>query len=1011
MMNLLGHPRLTLALAGILAVCAAGVVAAMLLLAHPASAQTNEPPKLIVKPTTLNVSEEGTATYRVYFDKNPAEFGNVGCNETLWVFVRGTANTGITVESTAQLKTGNSRCGGSYDGNWDSPQAMIVTAGEDEDDQDNLGVRLTHEVVNDTGDTIISPMEDNSITVNIFDVDDVTGPTVSIAPPSRGMVNEGRPAAFTLVRSGDTANELSVNVRVSDPGSVVSDDAPSSVTFEVGADTATLTVETENDTVVKDNSVITATITAPSRYQIAGARSASVIVRDNDTAEFGLLVTHNSITEGEDSTVTVSITNGVTFAEDQTITLDFTGSTAGAEDYNVSSDTLTLRTGQSESTAATITAVDDDDNEPRETIMVTARHGSTTTDPETITIEASDTGAPITVSYGASTYSEEEGDPITVEVNLSSQATSTVTVPITISGNAEADDYTITGLTGSNELVFNAGDDSKSFTITTTADSDTEDETINLGFGTLTGVEAGSPSGATVTISDGSPPPTTPTPTPTTTPGPNPPSPTNNGGGGGGGGGGANRRPNIEGPVNPSYQENGTGPVATYTANDPDDDAISWDIQIVGREDGDKFTISGDGSLSFKESPDYEDPAGFRGNTYRVRIRATDDGSPSRTDTLRVDVQVTNINEVGPVTGDAAISLDEDHNSPIAQYQAEDPEGDTVTWSLSGPDASGFEIDQEGSLTLAGTGDLDTTGSSAGTNVYSLTVTATDDGSPAASAQIEVAVTVGSADQGPVGSGTSGVDVRISAQRLADGSIEFALQQQDRNGEWGERMLPSARFLPSDAATGQWLNSSPLTVIEGDPGLVLRISAQRLADGSVEFALQQQDSNGEWGERMLPTARFLPSDAATGTWSNSSSLTVLEDDPSLVVRIAAQRLADGRVEFALQQQDSNGEWGERMLPSARFFPSGAAAGTWLNSSQLTILEGDPSLVIRITAQLLADGRVEFALQQQDTSGEWGERLLPSARFLPSDAEANQWLSSTAVTLTPATTSIPGESGG
>ena len=60
-------------------------------------------------------------------------------------------------------------------------------------------------------------------------------------------------------------------------------------------------------------------------------------------------------------------------------------------------------------------------------------------------------------------------------------------------------------------------------------------------------------------------------------PSPPPPRPPSGGGGGGGSGGGgrSNQRPEIEGPDTPIYQENGTGPVATYTADDPDGDDIS----------------------------------------------------------------------------------------------------------------------------------------------------------------------------------------------------------------------------------------------------------------------------------------------------------------------------------------------------------------------------------------------------------------------------------------------------
>ena len=59
-------------------------------------------------------------------------------------------------------------------------------------------------------------------------------------------------------------------------------------------------------------------------------------------------------------------------------------------------------------------------------------------------------------------------------------------------------------------------------------------------------------------------------------------------------------------------------------------------------------------------------------------------------------------------------------------------------------------------------------------------------------------------------------------------------------------------------------------------------------------------------------------------------------DPDLNVRIAAQRLADGRVEFALQQSRQDGGWGVRLLPERRFFPSNATTARWLVSSPLTI---------------------------------------------------------------------------
>ncbi len=57
-----------------------------------------------------------------------------------------------------------------------------------------------------------------------------------------------------------------------------------------------------------------------------------------------------------------------------------------------------------------------------------------------------------------------------------------------------------------------------------------------------------------------------------------------------------------------------------------------------------------------------------------------------------------------------------------------------------------------------------------------------------------------------IGSG----EVRIVAQRQADGDVEVALQQREAGGAWGERLLAATRFVPANAKPGDWLHSSVL---------------------------------------------------------------------------------------------------------------------------------------------------------------------------------------------------------
>ena len=126
----------------------------------------------------------------------------------------------------------------------------------------------------------------------------------------------------------------------------------------------------------------------------------------------------------------------------------------------------------------------------------------------------------------------------------------------------------------------------------------------------------------------------------------------------------------------------------------------------------------------------------------------------------------------------------------------------------------------------------------------------------------------------------AGADVRIVARKLANGKIEFGLQQQRNDDSWGDRRLPRARLFPATAQVGQWLRSTPLTVSVASSADALaenigvRIIARKTSSGRVEFGLQQRDDDGSWGDRQLPSRRFFPTGATVDRWLVSSPLTL-----------------------------------------------------------------------------------------------------------------------------------------
>ena len=184
-------------------------------------------------------------------------------------------------------------------------------------------------------------------------------------------------------------------------------------------------------------------------------------------------------------------------------------------------------------------------------------------------------------------------------------------------------------------------------------------------------------------------------------------------------------------------------------------------------------------------------------------------------------------------------------------------------------------------------------------------------------------------------------DVRIVARGVDDGRTEFALQRNDGpvfrdTREWGDRLLPARRFFPADATTGRWLVSAPLTVrvYEGSDSrdcftwgecfniaefseVTVRITARRLAGGSIEFALQQDRTDDLWGERLLPPLRFFPATATVGRWLSSSSLRVdARTQPKPVSSTQFAAVEVGSQTCALRTDGAVACWGGSYRPEA-----------------------------------------------------------------------------------------------
>ena len=179
--------------------------------------------------------------------------------------------------------------------------------------------------------------------------------------------------------------------------------------------------------------------------------------------------------------------------------------------------------------------------------------------------------------------------------------------------------------------------------------------------------------------------------------------------------------PVITGDAALDYAENGTDPVATYSATDPESATITWSLE---GDDAADFEISAGGELSFASAPNYENAADAdTDNTYMVTVVASDGTNEER---LAVTVTVTNVDEAPVITGDAALDYAENGTDPVATYSATDPESATITWTLEGDDAADFEISTGGVLTFGSPPDYENPADADPDNVYKVTVKASD---------------------------------------------------------------------------------------------------------------------------------------------------------------------------------------------------------------------------------------------------------------------------------------------
>ncbi|MCY4528762.1 MAG: cadherin domain-containing protein, partial [Chloroflexi bacterium] len=351
----------------------------------------------------------------------------------------------------------------------------------------------------------------------------------------------------------------------------------------------------------------------------------------------------------------------------------------------------------------------------------------------------------------------------------------------------------------------------------------------------------------------------------------------------------------------PGDQADATRMVKENADGEPVGNAVSADDKdqltyALSGDDASAFKVDNNGQIRTAMKLNFEEKS-----EYTVVLTATDPSTA--TDSLNVNITVTDENDPGAVTGDEAFTYAENDTAAVGTFQATDEDGDDIVWSLGGVDAGIFEIDG-GELTFKDSpnfegakdddevpGDLGDQGK--GDNVYQVTVTANAG---------EHAITVTVTDEDELGKVTfNQPQPQVSRSMAAmgpgdpDGGVADITWQWSRGpskeGPWTDiDGATQAGRTPNAADEGMYLRATASYTDTHGPQSVSGVTDnavedRTLANAPPSFAGQDDDENTDGiqvGRSINEGAKGAFGDPVTATDSDNDVLLYsLDDTPDL----------------------------------------------------------------------------------------------------------------------------------
>ncbi|MBB3142406.1 hypothetical protein FHR96_003295, partial [Halomonas organivorans] len=433
---------------------------------------------------------------------------------------------------------------------------------------------------------------------------------------------------------------------------------------------------------------------------------------------------------------------------------------------------------------------------------------------------------------------------------------------------------------------------------------------------------------------------------------------------------------------------NGTAVGITAAASDPGGGNVSY---ALTDDAGGRFqidAITGVVSVADGTLLDFESAT-----SHAITVQASDDdGGDSATTSFTIDVG--DVNEAPTITSNgggatAALNVTENQTA-VTTVAADDPDGDALTYSLSGGADSGlFTIDANtGELAFASAPDFETPADDDGDGVYDVQVSVSDG---SASDTQDIAVTVSDVNEAPTAADNTLTTDEDTDRVLA--AADFAFSDQDGDALAAVRIdtLPAAGQLildGTDVTAGQTID-----VADIDAGqLIFAPAPDANGAGYASFTFTVSDGTLLSTSHTMTLDVTAVNDAPTITSAGSANVA---ENQTAVTTVAAGDVDGDTLTYSLSGGADSGLFtidantGELAFASAPDFEAPADDdGDGVYDVQVSVSDGSASDTQDIAVTVSDVNEAPTAADNTLTTDEDTDRVLAAVDFAFSDQDGD-----------------------